>query len=493
MDGQKSPYMAKVAKIALEPDNVNIAGYVAESGKVIDFVHPSELGAALGGLNISPEPTKECDLEVICRKVIQYSVKTSHSGFYNQLYHGVDEYGSAAGWLSDALNTNSHTFECAPVFIVVERAVLQYIRGKLGWGVNGDGIFAAGGSMSNMYGMMLARHKAFPDIKTKGIGCLTHPLVAFTSEESHYSIVKAANWMGLGTDNVVKVTTDMKGQMCPKALEAAVLRTKEEGKMPFFVNATSGSTVMGAFDNLEAIYNVTSKYQLWLHVDACWGGAVIFSEQHKSLMKGVAKADSVAWNPHKMLGAPLQCSPFLTRHNNLLAETNCANATYLFQQDKFYDVSYDTGDKSIQCGRKVDAFKLWFMLKARGERAVEAMVDNAFEKAAYLFEAVKKRDGFRPAFNHFSCTNVGFYYLPEKLRNAQCEDEDFERRLANVAPKIKELLVKEGSLMIGYQPLAHKGKVNFFRMVVHCQPAPTNEHMDFILDEIDRLGKYIDV
>ena len=64
-----------------------------------------------------------------------------------------------------------------------------------------------------------------------------------------------------------------------------------------------------------------------------------------------------------MIGAPLQCSPFIVRHKGALHQCNSANATYLFQQDKFYDVSYDTGDKSVQCGRKVDAFKLWFMLK----------------------------------------------------------------------------------------------------------------------------------
>lgn len=75
-------------------------------------------------------------------------------------------------------------------------------------------------------------------------------------------------------------------------------------------------------------------------------------------------ADSVAWNPHKMLGAPLQCASFLTRHGtDLLKACNSASASYLFQQDKFYDVSFDTGDKSFQCGRKVDAFKLWLMWK----------------------------------------------------------------------------------------------------------------------------------
>lgn len=79
----------------------------------------------------------------------------------------------------------------------------------------------------------------------------------------------------------------------------------------------------------------------------------------------ISRADSVTWNPHKLLTAPQQCSTFLTRHANILTECHSANAQYLFQKDKFYDTSYDTGDKHIQCGRKADVLKFWFMWKAK--------------------------------------------------------------------------------------------------------------------------------
>ena len=119
----------------------------------------------------------------------------------------------------------------------------------------------------------------------------------------------------------------------------------------------------------------------------------------------IFRADSVAWNLHKMLGAPLQCSAFLTKHQvktiqnwckiisklqfsfyllfcgtqDILHQCNSASASYLFQVDKYYDIRYDTGDKSIQCGRKVDAFKVWLMWKAHGNHGLESMVDNAFD------------------------------------------------------------------------------------------------------------------
>merc|ERR1712088_879169 len=126
--------------------------------KVVDFLHPEELRAALP-LTIERQGCSEEELQSISEAVVKYSVKTCHPHFYNQLYHGADEYGVAGSWLSDALNTNIHTFEVAPSFIVVEHHLLRYIRKLFGWAdEEGDGIFNPGGSMSNFYGMMLARH-----------------------------------------------------------------------------------------------------------------------------------------------------------------------------------------------------------------------------------------------------------------------------------------------------------------------------------------------
>merc|ERR1711915_311246 len=198
---------------------------------------------------------------------------------------------------------------------------------------------------------------------------------------------------------------------------------------------------------------------------------------------------SIAWNPHKMVGAPLQTSPFITRHKGLLNETNSAAATYLFQQDKFYDVSYDTGDKSVQCGRKVDAFKFWFMLKARGEEYMAEMVENAFNMADHLHSIILKHPNFRlvPAYKNRKCTNVGFWYIPDRLLGQE-ETEAWWAEVGSLPPKIKECMIKDGTLMIGYQPLPYKKYRNFFRMVVHGVPRPSEAHMDFILTEIHRFG-----
>jgi len=253
-----------------------------------------------------------------------------------------------------------------------------------------------------MYGLMLARHDKSPEAKAKGLLEIGAPFVVFTSEDSHYSVLKGANWLGLGTDNVIKVKTDHRGSMIPEELTRAIQKSVDEGKVPMAVMATAGTTVLGAFDDLSQIGDICSAFQIWLHVDAAWGGSVLVSSKLRHMIKGIEKVDSMAWNFHKCLGnchydferrplnqtfsttgAPLQSNIFVTKRETLLASCNAASASYLFQPDKFYDISYDTGDKSVQCGRKVDAFQVWFMLKTRGESYFAAAMENAVDQVVF--------------------------------------------------------------------------------------------------------------
>lgn len=274
-------------------------------------------------------------------------------------------------------------------------------------------------------------------------------------------------------------------------LERCIQQALHEEKQPFYVNATAGTTVMGAFDDLNAIADISEKYKLWLHVDACLGGSVILSRKYKHLLAGIERTNSLSWNPHKSLGVPLQCSMFLIQEKGLLHKCNSAEAQYLFQPDKFYDISYDTGDKSYQCGRKVDVFKFWLMLKARGFNEFERLMDNSMYLSKYLTEQVKIRNGFRLIIDEpFDYTNVCFWYIPKRLRDVN-ETSEWWEQVYKVAPLIKEKMTMSGTLMVGYSPLPQKGKGNFVRMVQSCFPPATEADINFILDEINLLGEAV--
>lgn len=197
------------------------------------------------------------------------------------------------------------------------------------------------------------------------------------------------------------------------------------------------------------------------------------------------RADSVTWNPHKLLACPQQCSTFLCRHDGILSNCHSSNAAYLFQKDKFYDTKYDTGDKHIQCGRRADVFKFWYMWRAKGTKGLERHIDEIFRNAEYFTSLVKSREGFEMALESPECTNICFWYIPKKLRNLP-RDDTFNQLLHKVAPKVKEHMMKEGTMMITYQPL--NNKPNFFRLVLQNSALTKNDMMHFV-KEIERLGE----
>uniref|UniRef100_A0A8C2KL67 Glutamate decarboxylase 1 n=1 Tax=Cyprinus carpio TaxID=7962 RepID=A0A8C2KL67_CYPCA len=378
------------------------------------------------------------------------------------------------------------TYEIAPVFVLMEQLTLKKMREIIGWpNGEGDGIFSPGGAISNMYSVMVARYKHYPEVKIKGMAAAPR-LVLFTSEHSHYSIKKASAVLGFGTENLILLKTDERGRVIPADLEAKVIDAKQKGFVPMFVNATAGSTVYGAFDPINEIADICEKYNIWLHVDGAWGGGLLMSRKHRHKLNGVERANSVTWNPHKMMGVPLQCSAILVREKGLLQGCNSMCAGYLFQPDKQYDVTYDTGDKAIQCGRHVDIFKFWLMWKSKGTIGFEKHIDRCLELSEYLYHKIKNREGYEMVFQgEPQHTNVCFWYIPPSLRLLP-DGEEKRQRLHKVAPKIKAMMMECGTTMVGYQPQGDK--VNFFRMVV-SNPAVTRSDIDFLIDEIERLGQ----
>ncbi|KAI2649538.1 Cysteine sulfinic acid decarboxylase [Labeo rohita] len=423
--------------------------FLSEAFNVCEWTEPDQL-RALMDLDLRENGESHEQLIQRVRDVARYSVKTCHPRFFNQLFAGMDYHALTGRLLTETLNTSQYTYEVAPVFVLMEEEVLRKLRSLVGWS-EGDGIFCPGGSVSNMYAMNVARYWAFPQVKTQGLWA-TPRMAIFTSQRSHYSMKKAAAFLGIGTDNVFMVKVDESGSMIPEDLEAKI----------------------GAFDPLNCIADISERNGMWMHIDAAWGGSVLFSKKHKHLVAGIERANSVTWNPHKMLLAGLQCSVVLFRDTtNLLMRCHSANATYLFQQDKFYDTSLDMGDKSIQCGRKVDCLKLWLMWKAIGTCGFSERVNKALALARYLVEEMEKRDNFKlVSKGHF--VNVCFWFIPPSLRGKENN------------PDYQERMVKRGTMMVGYQPM--DGHVNFFRMVV-VSPRLTTKDMDFFLDEIEKLGK----
>lgn len=148
--------------------------------------------------------------------------------------------------------------------------------------------------------------------------------------------------------------------MDTQALERMIQEDIQAGYTPFFVNATAGTTVLGAYDPLEEIAEIAKKYGLRMHVDAALGGGALLSSKHKHLLKGIEKSDSVSWNPHKMMNVPLLAAILLVKDPSVFKRNLGEDADYLFQMD---DEELNPGNKTLQCGRRNDALKVRAALK----------------------------------------------------------------------------------------------------------------------------------
>lgn len=214
------------------------------------------------------------------------------------------------------------------------------------------------------------------------------------------------------------------------------------------------------------------------------------SNKHRHLLKGIEKADSVTWNPHKIMGILLQCSCFLTKHEGVLYECNRMSAGYVFQPDKCYDSLYDVGDKTIQCGRHVDVFKLWLSWKARGDAGFTEHVDKCIALAQYMYKKLQETKGFKIVYEEPQFTNVCFWYIPSWLEKLAHDKEKQNHLLGKLAPAIKEEMVRRGTLMMTYVPLDRN--VNFFRMVI-SNPAAERADIDFAIELIGSIGDQIEL
>lgn len=308
------------------------------------------------------------DVVQLLRQVFAATPTTASSSFYNQLFAGRDGAAVLGDALVSLLNNSMYTYKIGGVQVLIEMALLEQMGQMMGMS-NSEGMFTPGGSLSNFCAVMVARNEVVPDAHDNGL--YGKRLRIYSSTAGHYSIRKAATMSGIGRDNVVRVAVDDRGRMVPEALETAIQADLDAGYLPTMINATTGTTVLGAFDPLDAIADIAAKYGIWMHTDAAFGGSMRFHPDFIEHFKGIERSDSITWDAHKIMGVPLICSAFIVRKQGLLTKHFDEKATYLFQDDAD---RFNPGTRSIQCGRRNDALKLWSAWKKHGNNGYKARV-----------------------------------------------------------------------------------------------------------------------
>ena len=326
------------------------------------------------------EPERVMDL---LEDVALATPRTGSRRFFNQLFAGRHDIASAAEIVAVLLNSSMYTYKAAGPQVLIEKELGEHMGRKVGY-ENGEGIFTPGGSLSNFAGIMIARNEFNERCLEDGHDGTW--LTLYSSELDHYSIAKNLAMLGVGRRSLRKVATDERGRMRADALREAIKRDIEEGAKPFCINATCGTTVLGAYDPLDEIADVAEEFGIWFHVDGAFGGSTALSAKHRDHLRGSERSDSFTWDAHKMMGVPLSCSVILVKEKGLLRKHFSESASYLFQSD---EDELNHGVMSMQCGRRNDCLKLWGAWQHLGDEGYARKIDRLYENARSFAGRVK--------------------------------------------------------------------------------------------------------
>lgn len=320
--------------------------------------------------------------------------------------------GSCPGILGEtlaaALNNNAMVWLSGQAPTELEEVTLDWLRQMIGLPAGFDGVIGDTASTNTLYALAAAREYLALGIRQHGMaGRDLPPLRVYCSEEAHTVTHKSAITLGLGLDSVRRIPTDDQYRMSVDALRAAIEADLRDGAQPLAVVATVGTTSTTAVDPVAAIADLCEQHNIWLHVDAAYGGAAAILPEMRWIMAGCERAHSLVVNPHKWLFVPVDCSALYTRRPDQLRAAFSLTAPYLTTSEETRNLM----DFGLALGRRFRSLKLWFVLRHFGVEGLQTALREHIRLGKQFADWIDAEPDFeRLAPVHFS--TVVFRYKP---------------------------------------------------------------------------------
>jgi glutamate/tyrosine decarboxylase-like PLP-dependent enzyme len=299
--------------------------------------------------------------------------------------------------LASAINQNGAVWRNSPSASAVEDRVVRWLCQLVGYGRESFGTLTSGGSEANLLALKCARDRAAGNTRDRGLrdADASGRLVVYASEQSHYSLAKSCDILGLGREALRKIETDDGFHIRTDLLREAIERDLAAGHTPTCVAGAAGATSTGVVDPLDELADAARDYGLWFHVDAAYGGALAFSEKHRSRLGGIERADSVTVDPHKWMFVPFACGGLLVREGGaVLRAAFDITAEYMSEDRGGSDVEFDFMRYGQLGTRRFNALKIWMALKRLGVRGYAAIVERQIELARHLAARIDETPDF---------------------------------------------------------------------------------------------------
>jgi L-2,4-diaminobutyrate decarboxylase len=367
-----------------------------------------------------------------------------------------------------ALNNSLAVWEMSPAGTAIERDLMSVFRRAFGYPATAEGSSVPGGAFANLTALLAARAKLEPESWNRGDA----RIALLAGAQTHYSVGRAAGIIGLGSRSVFTVPVDRFYRTSALQLGSAFQRARKAGFRKFVIIATCGSTPTGSCDDLKALAKIARTEGAWLHVDASHGGGIAFSRRYRFLLCGIESADSIAFDPHKMLFMPLTASVVLIRNGRHLRDAFEQDAPYLFSAAA--RELPDLGQFTIACSQRFDALKTWLTWKAYSETVWDELITRVCDvtRAAYeycgrsrLIEAL-----------HEPQLNVLCFRLRTRPRSGDASDRLHWR--------VKEQVNASGKAYISSTVLDGR---RVLRIVV-MNPRTSERDIHEVMAEVERVG-----
>ncbi len=401
-----------------------------ETKPVIPSIKPGDIKKQLPS-DPPLQPEKMGDIIADVDKIIMPGMTHwNHPDFMAYFNSTSSSAGVLAELLSAAFNVNGMLWRTAPSSTELERVTLDWLKKMVGIPEDFWGIIYDTASVSSLHAVAAAREQVPDlDIREKGMAGRAEipPMRLYCSEHAHSSIDKAAVTLGIGLRGVRKIPADENFRMIPEELEKAIREDRQNGWRPFCCVATVGTTSTTSIDPVRKIGGICNKENIWLHVDAAYGGTAAILPEMKYILDGIELADSIVVNPHKWMFTPIDISAFYTKKPDVLRRAFSLVAEYLKTNDD--SEAENLMDYGIQLGRRFRSLKLWFVIRYFGVEGIVGILREHLRLAKLFAEWIDAH----PKFEKMAQVNFGvvcFRFHPADI-NDENELNGLNERLMN--------------------------------------------------------------
>ena len=364
------------------------------TGPLVPSVTPQEIRAHLASRYGFTAPADLDDVTADVERMLrEWHVQVTHPRYLGLFNPSVTPASVVADTLVAMYNPQLASWRTSPAANEIERHTLAWLARKFGLPADAIGNFTTGGAEANFSAVVVALTRAFPDYGEWGLRHLASPPTIYLTAEAHHSFNKIAHMSGLGRHALRTVATDRRSlKMDVDDLARRVAEDRRAGRAPFMVVGTAGTTGAGVIDPLPELARLCRSEDLWLHVDAAWGGAAIMSPRLRGHLAGIEEADSITCDAHKWFSVPMGAGMFLCRHPQAVAEAFRVDTSYMPRRSP--DATVDPYTTTVQWSRRFIGLKFFLALAHLGESGYVEMIEHQARMGDVLRTALA-RAGWR--------------------------------------------------------------------------------------------------